>query len=296
MNPEYPIYIVSKGRWETRLTSKALERMGVPYYMVVEEHEYDDYDWHVFHKGGAYCKEILVLPKKYFDEYVTCDDIGDGKPKGPGPARNFAWQHSMDYGHRRHWVLDDNIASFNRLNRNLMCKVDSGTIFKVAECFVDRYANVGIAGFNYDFFAKAKEQIPPFVLNTRIYSCLLIDNNLPFRWRGRYNEDTDLSLRALKGNYCTVQFNAFLQEKSTTQKMKGGNTDAFYAVEGTMPKSQMLAELHPDVAKVVWRFNRWHHHVDYRAFKKNRLIKHYANFDGVNNFGMKLVRRTDEQT
>jgi hypothetical protein len=94
-----------------------------------------------------------------------------------------------------------------------------------------------------------------------------------------------------------VQFNAFLQEKSTTQKMKGGNTDAFYAVEGTLPKSQMLAELHPDVAKVVWRFNRWHHHVDYRAFKKNKLVKHpCVNLDGVNNFGMKLVRRTDEQT
>ena len=31
MNPDYPVYIISKGRWETRLTSKALEKMGVPY-------------------------------------------------------------------------------------------------------------------------------------------------------------------------------------------------------------------------------------------------------------------------
>ena len=42
-------------------------------------------------------------------------------------------------------------------------------------------------------------------------------------------------------------------------------------IEGTKPKSQMIADLHPDVAKVVWRFNRWHHHVNYRQFKENAL-------------------------
>ena len=285
MNPKYPIYIVSKGRWDSRLTSKALDKMSVPYYIVVEEHERELYAQAV----GA--DRVLVLPTKYLDEYETCDELGASKGKGPGAARNFCWDHSVSLCHARHWVMDDNIASFNRLNRNLMCKVTSGTIFRVAEDFVDRYTNCAIAGFNYDFFAKAKEQIPPFVLNTRIYSCLLIDNNLPMRWRGRYNEDTDLSLRVLKAGLCTVQFNAFLQEKSTTQKMKGGNTDEFYAKEGTLPKSQMIEDLHPDVAKVVWRFNRWHHHVDYRAFKKNKLQKvegiHIPN--EVNNFGMKLV-------
>jgi hypothetical protein len=285
MNPDYPIYIVSKGRWESRLTSKALERINVPYYIIVEAHERDRY------ASVIDPAKFLVLPQSYLDNYETCDEFGDSKSKGPGAARNFAWQHSLDLGAKRHWVMDDNIASFNRLNRNLMCKVDSGTIFKVSEDFVDRYENVAIAGFNYDFFAKAKEQIPPFVLNTRIYSLLLIKNDLPFRWRGRYNEDTDLSLRVLKTGMCTVQFNAFLQEKATTQTLKGGNTDEFYAKEGTLPKSQMLADLHPDVAKVVWKFNRWHHHVDYRAFKKNKLqrIKNIHIPDVVNNFGMKLV-------
>jgi hypothetical protein len=285
MNPKYPVYIVSKGRWESRLTSKALDRLNVPYYIVVEEHEFELYAQEVGEE------KVLVLPTKYLDEYDTCDELGATKGRGPGAARNFCWDHAVSLGHSRHWVMDDNIASFNRLNRNLMCKVASGTIFRVAEDFVDRFTNCVIAGFNYDFFAKAKEPIPPFVLNTRIYSCLLIDNSLPMRWRGRYNEDTDLSLRALKAGLCTVQFNAFLQEKSTTQMMKGGNTDEFYAKEGTLPKSEMLAMLHPDVAKVVWRFNRWHHHVDYKPFKKNKLIKSADLVipEGVNNYGMELV-------
>lgn len=288
MNPKYPIYIVSKGRWESRLTSKALERMKVPYFIIVEQSEYEEYS------AMIEPTKVLILPQHYLDNYETCDDV-IGKGKGPGAARNYAWEHSISIGAKWHWVMDDNIASFNRLNRNLMVKVETGAIFAASEDFVERYENVGIAGFNYDFFAKAKEKLPPYVLNTRIYSCLLIKNDIPYRWRARYNEDTDLSLRALKDGYCTIQFNAFLQEKATTQTMTGGNTDEFYAVEGTLPKSEMIEKLHPDVAKVVWKFNRWHHHVDYRHFKKNRLIKKDCLVvpKGVNEYGMKLIERKE---
>lgn len=285
--PKYPIYIVSKGRWESRYTSKTLESLGVDYWIIVEKHEYKKYA-EVIDK----CK-ILVLPQKYLDEYDTCDDLGDSKSKGPGSARNFAWQHAIDIGAKRHWVMDDNINSFQRLNRNLMCKVTNGAIFRASEDFVDRYTNVHLAGMNYDFFALAKTLMPPFVRNTRIYSVLLIRNDMPYRWRGRYNEDTDLSLRILKDGHCTVQFNAFLQEKQTTQAIKGGNTKEFYEKEGTLPKSKMIEDLHPDVAKVVWRFNRWHHHVNYHSFKSNKFIKR-DDVDvqkGINNYGMKLIKK-----
>ena len=286
MNPDYPIYIPSKGRWNSRLTSKALERMNVPYYIIVEQQEYYNY------ASVINPDKILILPRHYLENYDTFDNLGFSKSKGPGSARNFAWDHSISIGANWHWVMDDNIASFQRLNRNLMVKVTNGAIFKASEDFVDRYENLAIVGFNYDFFCQSKEPHPPYILNTRIYSCLLIRNDIPYRWRGRYNEDTDLSLRALKDGWCTIQFNAFIQEKAQTQTMKGGNSDEFYFKEGTMPKSQMLADMHPDVAKVVWRFGRWHHHVDYRAFKKNRLIfKPNLNIsDVVNNYGMTLTK------
>jgi hypothetical protein len=285
MNPEYPIYIVSKGRWDTRLTSKALEKANIPYYIIIEKQEYQDY------ANVIDPKKILILPTEYQDKYDTCDDLGSSKSKGPGPARNYAWEHSIVLGAKWHWVMDDNIKVFNRLNRNKMVQVTSGAIFKASEDFVNRYENVAISGFNYDFFVQSKQQHPPYIMNTRIYSCLLIRNDIPYRWRGRYNEDTDLSLRALKDKFCTIQFNTFLQEKAQTQTIKGGNTQEFYEKEGTLPKSKMLEDLHPDVAKVVWKFNRWHHHVDYRPFKKNRLIKKQGLVipDVVNNYGMKLI-------
>ena len=266
MLPRYPIYIVSKGRWKNRLTSKALNVMGIPYKIVVEQDQLPMYQAEV---GADRC---LVLPQRYLDEYDTCDDLGDSKSKGPGAARNFVWDHATELGSKRHWVMDDNLDAFHRLNRNIKRESDTPAIFAAMEDFVDRYENVPVAGPNYYSFVKSADGVPAFVTNTRIYSCLLIQNDAPYRWRGRYNEDTDLSLRVLKDGLCTIQFNAFLQGKVTTQRMKGGNTDEFYALEGTKAKSQMLADLHPDVAKVVWRFNRWHHHVDYKPFHRNRQI------------------------
>jgi hypothetical protein len=59
MNPEYPIYVVSKGRWKSRLTSRALEEMNVPYYIIIEESEYDEYAKVIDEK------KILVTPKRY---------------------------------------------------------------------------------------------------------------------------------------------------------------------------------------------------------------------------------------
>ena len=271
MNPKYPVYIISKGRWKTRLTSKALERMNVPYNIVVEPQEYENY------AAEIDPNKILVLP---------FSNLGQGSI----PARNWVWDHAISIGAKKHWILDDNIENFHRLNRNMKPIALTGAIFKAAEDFVARYSNVPLAGFNYYSFCKATDNVPPYVLNTRIYSTILIQNDIPYRWRGKYNEDTDLSLRVLKDGYCTIQFNAFLAGKVTTQRMKGGNTDEVYK-EGTLEKSQALVDFHPDVAKIVWKFNRWHHHVDYSIFKKNRLKKiiNTSNMQKINNYGMVLT-------
>lgn len=272
MNPKYPVYVISKGRAKTGLTYKALEEIAVPYRIVVEPQEFDDYAKFVD------SQKILSLP---------FSNLGQGSI----PARNWVMQHSRESGHRRHWILDDNIGSFRRLNRNLQIKVSSGTIFRCAEDFADRYENVAMAGFQYDYFLPSKYKFPPLILNTRIYSCILIDNSIPFSWRGRYNEDTDLSLRVLKSGLCTVLFNAFIQEKKETLSMSGGNTDELYAGDGRKKMAESLVEQHPDCARVAWKYGRWQHHVDYRGFKGNRLIRNPGVFipEGVNNYGMKLV-------
>ena len=299
MNPRFPLYIVSKGRAfpDHRLTHYHLHETGVPYYVIVEEQEVERYRRVI--RGGT----VLVLDRRFHDEYDTFDDLGSSRSKGPGPARNFAWAHAISIGAPWHWVMDDNIDGFFRLNYNLKTPVSDGTIFRCMEDFALRYENVAMAGPNYFMFASRKSAMPPFVTNTRIYSCNLIRNDLPLRWRGRYNEDTDLSIRMLLAGWCTVQFNAFLQFKAPTQTIKGGNTAEFYHAEGkivkgekyardgTLAKSQMIVDMHPDLARLVWRFGRWHHYVDYSIFRRNRL-RYRSGIelrDEIDNYGMRLL-------
>lgn len=275
MNPEYPIYIISKGRWESRLTSKALERMEVPYHIVIEPQEFDDYAA-VIDKA-----KIFTLP---------FSNLG----KGSIPARNWVWEHSIELGAKRHWILDDNIRDFYRLNYNIKYRVESGTTFKAIEDFIDRYENVALAGMQYELFVPRKRQHRPLILNTRIYSCILIKNDIGYRWRGRYNEDTDLSLRVLKDGWCTVLFVAFLCDKQPTMAMKGGNTDELYKGDGRLKMAQSLKRQHPRFVQIKWKWGRWQHVVDYRPFKKNKLIKKAGAVipQGVNNYGMVLVDKS----
>jgi len=271
MNPLYPIYIISKGRWESRLTSKSLEKMSVPYRIVIEPQELEKYS------NVISPEKILVLPFQNLNQ-------------GSIPARNWVWEHAISEGAKRHWILDDNISGFERLNRNKRIKIKSGGIFKCAEDFVDRYENVALAGFEYRHFSGgARREKPPFRTNTRIYSCILIDNQIPFRWRGKYNEDTDLAIRVLKSGFCTILFHCLLQSKVATMVMSGGNTDTIYNKgDERLEFAKSLQQQHPDVVKVVRRYNRWHHDVDYSLFQRNKLKRKESIIipTGINNYGM----------
>ncbi len=277
MNPKYPIYIISKGRHDTRLTVKALEKKNIPYRIVVEPQEYELY-------ASVIEKEKIITTPENFSE----------RKEGSIPVRNFVWEHAISEGSEKYWLLDDNIGNFHRLNRNRKLPVSDGTIFRIAEIFTDRYSNVAFSGFNSRQFAPERSaSIPPFYLNTRVYSMTLIRTDLPYRWRGRYNEDTDICIRALKDEWCTILFNAFLGDKVGTMIMKGGNTDSIYNTgDNRLEFAESLKRQHPDIVEVVWKFNRWHHSVNYEVFKKNelKLIPGQDIKEGINNYGMTLAR------
>lgn len=274
MNPRYPVYVISKGRHDCCLTAKRLSVMKVPYTIVIEPQEFDLYAKNF----DPNC--LAVLP---------FSNLGQGSI----PARNWVWENSIERGFERHWILDDNIRWFYRTNRNEEIKVTSGTTFRVIEDFADRYTNVGMAGMNYNCFVPKNQGIPPYYFNTRVYSCILIRNDLPFRWRGRFNEDTDLSLRVLKSGECTVLFNAFHCGKVATLTMKGGNNVEGLYKDGSdrLNFAESLFEQHPDCVEIIRRFGRWHHLVNYRKFHQNvlKLKEGVVIPKGVNEYGMKKV-------
>jgi len=309
--PQYPLYIVSKGRSDSMLTSRALARCKTFHNIVIEPQDLEDYEKALDTFKIRKWVRLLVAP---FSNH------GDG----PGRARNWAWDHSMSEGHKSHWVMDDNIYDFFRLHQNRRAKIHSGVIFKIMEDFCNRYKNVMMAGPGYKFFFAGGERYPAYRTNNRIYSCNLIRNHCPHRWRGRYNEDTIISLDILKDGLCTIQFCNFLQDKAPTQTVKGGNTDEFYwkekgfdpetgeAIqaekvmkvanahanpEGTRAKSQMLVDMFPQDAEMVWKYGRWHHHVDYAPYKKNKLQfrDDFVMPTKPNQYGLYMTKQSKEE-
>lgn len=282
----YPVCIPSKGRADCQTTGKALDKLGVSYRFFVEDIEYDEY---VKHLGAS---KVVKMP---------FNNLGQGSV----PARNFIWDWARDNGFKRHWTVDDNITAFYRTNMTRRLLVEGGSFFNAMEDFVDRHQNIAMAGPHHVGFVKVGwSNIKPFLTNSRIYSCILLDSTIDYRWRGRYNEDTDLSLRLLKDGYCTVLFCALLMAKMTTvgaknaKAMKGGNTDNVYNTgDHRLAFAKSLQEQHPDCVEVVWKFNRWHHQVDYSKFAKNKLIlkNGVVKTKSVNNYGMKLVNTKEPQ-
>lgn len=277
MNPEYPVFIPTKGRADSRLTVKMFDRIGVPYTIFVEPQEVDGYAEHVDRS------RIHVLPHR---------------DRGLTATRNYIWDFAESCGHEYFWTFDDNIEGLYRFNHNLKTPCADGTIMAVIEDFARRYENLAITGMNYFMFVKRKYVIPPYILNTRIYSNMLIRTGLrdstgrPFRNVTFFNDDTDLCLRVLKDGWTTVLFNAFLIGKATTMTVPGGMTDHYERTDKRLEFARELAEAHPDVVRVVEKWGRWHHSVNYAGFKQKLKFRSGVVVpDNTNEFGMELEER-----
>jgi hypothetical protein len=238
----YPVYVISKGRHEHCLTAKFLISDGTPFSLVVEPQEEAQYA-QVFGK-----ERLRVLP---------FSNLGQGSI----PARNWVWEDAKAQGFARHWILDDNIYCVKRRYQGKRIPCDSGAAFAAVEDFIDRFENVAVAGLNYQMNLPDGKAWPAFYRNVHVYSCLLIQNSLPYRWRGRYNEDTDLCLQVLSGGWCTVLVNAFLVFKVTTMQMKGGNTEELYQGDGRLKMARALERMWPGVVETRRRFGRPQHYV-----------------------------------
>jgi len=255
---EYPIYIISKGRSFNPLTANNFEKANIDYYIAVEPQEADDY----IKVLGKH--RILVLP---------FSNLG----LGSYPARNYCWEHSKSIGYKYHWLFDDNILFWMKwINGKRIKYFDLNIALLYVESFVNKN-NIDIGGFEEpNFVVKAPNK--PFKLNCHVYSAMLIKNELPYRWRLKYNEDVDLCLQVLHNGGTTASCVYYMANKvSTADKMKGGNQSELY--NGNDPKkkllkSKMLQAQWPQYAKTVIRFNRIHHFVDWKIFKKKNEKTH----------------------
>lgn len=241
MKPTYPIYIPSRSRWtpESNLTARVLDQFDVPFLLVVEPHQADQY---VNHWGPH---RVLTLPFRDRGSVI--------------PARNWIKEHAIDKGHRRHWQFDDNIRCFYVLINQLRLRVNPAITIRLLEAWTDQYTNIGISGFSYKMFVPDNQLTRPFFLNCHVYSASLIRND-DFRFRGTLNEDTDYCLQVLASGECTALINQFMVDKAPTMTMSGGNTEQHYsAQDGRLRMARALEKQWPGVVTTRRRFGRPQH-------------------------------------
>jgi hypothetical protein len=243
----YPIYVPSKSRPHVRQTTRFLDAEQIPYFVVVEEIEFDEY-------AAVYPRERLVrMPGSNYG--------------GVYAARNFIKDHSRANGDARHWQLDDNITNIRRYSNDQLYADGADAIFSAAEQFCDRYKNIAIAGFTHTAFRRGSRV--PFAINRGVYSCVLVNNAPDARWRPDVVDDTDYSLQVLTAGWCTVLFYAFLMYKTNSGVLAGGNTDTTYAGDGRLRTARAMMRAWPSITKIVTRYGR-------PKVSTNHIWRHFA--------------------
>lgn len=264
----FPVYINSRGRAGRQLTANALLKIGIAPTLVVEEAE------HAAYRAANPDCEVVAWPPTYWDDYERTPELDPHPTTGIG--RNFAWDHSRERGFTHHWIMDDNIRQFYVVERKRLKTATTPTSLGWVEEFALRWENLG--GVCLAMSAFVKESVrTPLVLNTRLYCATLMNNALAesgIRWRRGYNEDTITSIDILKtGYWCTAQTYIVAINKVGTGRrgrLEGGMSE-FYADGGFIRKSAELVRVHPDCCRTSRRFQRVHHHCNYKMFQQQLI-------------------------
>jgi hypothetical protein len=241
----YPVYIPSKGRSEND-TTKLCIRENIPFYLVVEPQDADDY---ISNHGKENC---LVMPENN---------------KGLPYARRFCKQHSIDQGHEWHWQIDDDIKGVMVRQDGKNIKTPVKPVICEIQNFIARYKNIGQAGLCHSLFAWSHST--DYGLNQQCPTFVIIRNEIPIWWRDGVAEDTDYSLQVLAANpprdllnnkrepWCTVLFYKYMFDTAVQGKLAGGNTDSEYADDGRLTRIKGLQKYWPGSFKAVWKHDSW---------------------------------------
>lgn len=266
---KYPIYVISKGRfyrnrkYQAPMTCQYLETIGVDYKIVIEPREE-----HQYIKSISKDK-IILLPDKYLN-----------RNQGSIPARNYVHHLNIHNKERAYWILDDNICDYHWLDNNQRYKVRDAITFRIIEDLMDNYENVYLAAHQYKMFRPPTDYSNNIQHNGRCFSSILIRTDIITLnddrdiWRGKYNEDVDLSLRILKLGLPTILLNVLTADKIKTGG-RGGNHDIYTEDNNHsgVEKSRSLLEHHADCIDIVPRYGRMHHKIRTIQFENNKYMR-----------------------
>lgn len=279
--PNYPIYVISHKRYNKKdcLTVKNLELLGLSYYICIRKNQQQEY-------------EKFFEEQKYNNGNILIIDITD-EVKGGTTQRNFCWKHSVSHGHKKFWLLDDNMDGWFYFNELQQVKMTSPLCFTLLEDIIDNTQNVGIISHNYIGDIPSCEMRPPLQHNCKNYSSMLINTELldkhNIKFRLLYNEDVDLTLQILSKGLNTLGTNIILTDKMTTGSCKGGNEEIYGNVKSN--DNKFLDKFNCLFNEWSWLNDRLKNTITMTTHTKNKIPHHKLNYKKITKiFNLKEVK------
>lgn len=259
------IYIISKGRPQCK-TAETLKRMKYPgeWFIVCGN---NDETLPEYQK--LWGDKVLVFD--WYEEIKTTDTLDnfgfEKKGSGACPVRNATRRISEERGEKRHWQFDDDYISFARYDaktkKNKTIKdgrILFSTMYRIAEYGLKtEMPNIG-------FCLSTAEAIPTNRLSfaKRIFNA----HNMPSdpasfqKWVSRMNDDTIHAMNVWRSGRYEMQLK-YLQIGMKPSQMEKGGLSEMYKSDGTVRKTAYLFLIAPSASKLVIRYGRYHHQVEW---------------------------------
>lgn len=259
------IYIISKGRPHCT-TAQTLEKMNFKgdWYIVCGNNDatlqaYQD-------RWGA---RVLVFD--WYEQVKTSDVLDpfgfDNKGSGCVPVRNAVAEISRGKGELRYWEFDDDYTRFYMIEKNgKKWGMLTGRAFLDELKKLSSFAHkCGLANMG---FCVGSDSRPETVLEIgrRVFNAhnLPTDPALITPWRGRMNEDLINAIDTYKRGRSEYFVKYMMLTMEMTQTTGGGNTE-IYQEDGTVRKTAYAVMVDPLNVKLVRKFGRYHHRVNWNG-------------------------------
>jgi hypothetical protein len=271
------IYIISKGRPQCT-TAKVLTKMKYPgeWFIVCGNNDNTIEEY----KRNWGKERILTFDwYKEVKHSNLLDNFGVEKmSSGAVPVRNATRKIALDRGDTRHWQFDDDYVGFYLINKDLKKnhRIVNGKEFeywlnKIATYAHDAHLiNVGFC-LGHEAFPSSCKEVSKRVFNA--HNMPTDDSFMP--WRGRMNDDLINAMDVFHTGKLEMSFKFLSLVLKPTQKETGGNTD-IYQLSGTVRKTAYAVLIDPRAVKLVIKFGRYHHAVEWKLITPKLIRQKYA--------------------
>lgn len=277
-DPLNTVYIISKGR-PNCTTAQTLEKIGFPGEWFIVCGNNDETLPEYRKKWG---ERVLVFD---WHEEVKHSDLLDNfgvEKMGSGavPVRNATRALSEARGEKRHWQFDDDYVNFyakSKVDGKQKDRALQGVEFFERLSMLSDFARSACLG-NVGFAVKAESRPDTvFKFRKRVFNAHNMPSNAEsfMRWRGRMNDDLVNALESWRMGKIELSLLFMYIDMRDTQAESGGNTE-IYQAHGTVRKAAYAILIDPLNVKLVVKYGRYHHRVNWRGVCPKIIHERFA--------------------